>query len=62
MARTVDGVASAQLTGFGRQGADLRAALDPGLIRLARTEIARLENDPDWPEHGLLRLDLLGGK
>jgi hypothetical protein len=29
---------------------------------LGRLEIARLDNDPNFPEHGLLRLDLRGGK
>jgi hypothetical protein len=29
---------------------------------LGRLEIARLDNDPNFPEHGVLRLDLRGGK
>jgi hypothetical protein len=31
-------------------------------MKLGRLEIARLDNDPNFPEHGVLRLDLRGGK
>ncbi len=61
-AHAVEGVASATATRFGRLGgADGGRALDDGYIGLNALEIARLDNDPDWPERGVLRLDLLGG-
>lgn len=39
-----------------------RVNLDRGSIRIAALEIARLANDPNFPEHGTLRLNLMGGK
>jgi hypothetical protein len=61
-ARMVPGVVSAQVTGFGRQGQDDPKPLADGFLRLGRLEIPRLDNDPNAPEHGVLRLDLHGGK
>lgn len=61
-ARSVAGVDSVQVTRFQRQGqADPRPLAD-GFMALGRLEIARLANDPNFPEHGVLRLDLHGGK
>ena len=61
-ARGVAGVASVQATRFQRQGnADGRFLAD-GVMRLARLEVPRLDNDPNFPEHGVLRLDLIGGQ
>ena len=31
-------------------------------LPLGRLEIARLDNEPNFPEHGVLRLDINGGK
>jgi hypothetical protein len=61
-ARSVPGVASVQVTRFQRQGREDPKALDDGFISLERLEIARLDNDPSFPEHGVLRLTLRGGK
>ena len=61
-AHQVPGVASVQVTTFQRQGTDDPAYLLSGELPLARLEIARLDNDPNFPEHGVLRLDLDGGK
>ncbi len=61
-ARTVAGVASVQVTRFQRQGQDDAKPLADGFLPLGRLEIARLDNDPNFPEHGVLRLDLHGGK
>jgi hypothetical protein len=61
-ARTVAGVASVQVTRFQRQGQDDGKPLADGMLALGRLEIARLDNDPNFPEHGVLRLDLHGGK
>jgi baseplate J-like protein len=61
-ARQVAGVASVQATRFQRQGTDDPTFLANGYMTLSRLEIARLDNDPNFPEHGVLRLSLFGGK
>ncbi|HPR45323.1 MAG TPA: putative baseplate assembly protein, partial [Ottowia sp.] len=61
-ARTVAGVASVQVTRFQRQGQPDPTPLADGFMPLGRLEIARLDNDPNFPEHGVLRLELHGGK
>lgn len=61
-ARAVVGVESLEVTSFQRQGQDETRFLDEGLMRLGRLEVARLDNDPNFPEHGVLRLTLHGGK
>lgn len=61
-ARTVPGVVSVQVLRFTRQGDDDPTPLADGYLRLGRLEIARLDNDPSFPEHGVLRLELHGGK
>ena len=61
-ARTVPGVASVQVTRFQRQGQVDPKPLADGFMTLGRLEIVRLDNDPNFPEHGVLRLNLHGGK
>jgi len=61
-ARTVPGVESMEVIHFSRQGQDDPKPLADGFMPLGRLEIARLDNDPDFPEHGVLGLDLHGGK
>jgi hypothetical protein len=61
-AEAIDGIASAQITTFQRQGQASREALDRGKLELGRLEIARLENNPDFPERGVFRVSLEGGK
>lgn len=61
-ARTVAGVASVQVLRFTRQDEDDPQPLADGFMRLGRLEIARLDNDPNYPEHGVLRFELHGGK
>ncbi|MEM5317155.1 putative baseplate assembly protein [Paraburkholderia sp. JHI869] len=61
-ARTVPGVAVVQVTTFQHQGTDDGRYLITGELTIGPYEIARLDNDPDFPEHGVLRLDLHGGK
>lgn len=36
--------------------------MDRGYISMERLEIARLDNDPNFPENGILRLNMWGGK
>jgi hypothetical protein len=47
---------------FQRQRDDSTSALDTGVLSMGRLEIARLDNDPSFPEHGLLALTMGGGK
>ena len=61
-AHRVDGVESVIATAFGRLGADTTRPIDDGLVSLSALEIARLDNDPDWPERGVLRMAMEGGK
>ena len=61
-ARTVAGVGSVQVTRFQRQGQADPKPLADGFMTLGRLEIVRLDNDPNFPEHGVLRLELHGGK
>lgn len=65
----VDGVDSVVATRFARlaeQGADLARAtaanLDRGAIPIGRLEVLRLDDDPDFPDNGLLGLTMRGGK
>ncbi len=61
-AQAVAGVASVQITTFQRQGLAETSGLANGFLAMNRLEIARLENDPNFPEHGLFTLELGGGR
>jgi predicted phage baseplate assembly protein len=61
-AQAVDGVDSVRITKFQRWGLDSDVALQLGMLTLGRLEVARLDNDPSFPDHGVFRLTLLGGK
>lgn len=60
--RGVAGVASATVVKFQRQGTDEMRFIDDGKLPLGRLEIARLDNDPNFPERGVLRVGMGGGK
>jgi predicted phage baseplate assembly protein len=62
LARQVPGVSSVHITHFSRQGEDDVTALSDGFMRIGEFEIARLDNNPNFPEHGVLKLTMLGGK
>jgi hypothetical protein len=47
---------------FQRQGQDDPTALQTGRLELGRLEIARCDNDRNFPEHGVFQLELGGGK
>jgi hypothetical protein len=55
-AQAVPGVDSIVITKFQRQGIDSDTAIASGRLDLGRLEIARLDNDPSFPEHGVLTL------
>lgn len=61
-AQAVDGVASVQITKLKRQGDNNNDAVDTGQLSLGRLEIARLDNDPNYPDHGVFTLIMKGGK
>jgi predicted phage baseplate assembly protein len=60
-AQDVDGVSSVTVTTFQRQGQSATNAVSAGVIYLQSLEIARLENDPNYPEHGILTVTVNGG-
>ena len=57
----VDGVESAEVMVFKRYWDVAGDALERGRIALGDYEIARLDNDPNFPENGSLRLSAVGG-
>jgi hypothetical protein len=61
-AQRVPGVQYAEITMFRRYGQPSTSALGSGELRLERTEIAELDNDPNFPDRGVLRITLGGGK
>lgn len=61
-AHAVAGVDSVKVTAFGPQDAPDPRALADGRLELGRLQIARLDNDPNFPERGRLLLLLDGGK
>jgi predicted phage baseplate assembly protein len=61
-AQATPGVDSVEVTKFQRQGAPSGEALLSGKLELARLEIARLDNDPNFPERGVFRLKVVSGR
>jgi hypothetical protein len=61
-ARSVAGVLAVTATKFQPQGVDTAQFLDTGEIATASLQVARLDNDPNYPDHGQLTLVLEGGK
>ncbi len=61
-AQNVAGVDSVEITKFQRQGIESKAALKSGKLELGRLEIARCDNNANFPERGVFRLIMLGGK
>jgi hypothetical protein len=58
----VDGVRSATVTRLQRLGVGPSGELEEGILRIGPLEIARLNNDPNHPERGRLRLKVRGGR
>ena len=59
-AQAVTGVESVTVTRFKRLFGAATDELDTGVLRLGPLEVARLDNDPAFPEHGRLLLDFKG--
>ncbi|MBE7169304.1 MAG: putative baseplate assembly protein [Williamsia sp.] len=61
-AQAVQGVDSVRITVFQRQGQNSSEALTSGKLLLGRREIARLDNDRNFPERGVFSLAMKGGR
>jgi hypothetical protein len=61
-ARSIPGVISVTATQFQPQGLSSPQYLAAGEIKLGSLQVARLDNDPSYPDHGQLSLVMLGGK
>lgn len=61
-ARSVAGVLSVAAAVFQPQGVTTNRYLDAGEIKLGQLQIARLDNDRNFPDHGKLTLLMEGGK
>ncbi|HZJ65577.1 MAG TPA: putative baseplate assembly protein, partial [Kofleriaceae bacterium] len=61
-AQAVTGVECATVTELRRLFEPPNRELENGVLPLGAQEIAQLENDPDFPEHGQLTLILRGGR
>jgi hypothetical protein len=62
-AMRLEGVAAVRITTFQRQASPdpKQLALKAGKLTLARLEIARLDNDSNYPEHGVFHLNVEDG-
>jgi hypothetical protein len=62
-AMAVDGIETVRVDALHRLNEpDAGAAIEIGQLTLRPDEIARLDNDPDYPENGRIELDLGGGR
>ena len=61
-AQAVTGVESVTVTKLERLFKGPNGELDDGVLRVGPTEVARLDNDPNAPDHGVLTLTLRGGR
>lgn len=61
-AASVQGIASIKVTIFQRQDIPGDDGLNNGLLTFDWLEVARLDNDPNDPEHGTFLLNVTGGK
>lgn len=61
-AQAVAGVGHLEVTTLRRQGRPDTDAVQSGELRVGPREIVRLDNDPNFPERGVLRVRVRGGK
>ena len=61
-AQAVQGVDSVEVKTFQRMNNPASSGLENGRLNMSRQEIARLDNDPNFPMHGVLRVIPKGGK
>jgi hypothetical protein len=62
LVKNLDGVFDVTVTTLERKFQPSDAALASGILRMAPWEIARLDNDPNRPENGTLKLTMRGGR
>jgi hypothetical protein len=62
VARSVTGVENVVATTFKRYMEVLNQEIENGLIPIGPLEVARLDNDPDFVENGVLKLKMVGGR
>ncbi|WCM54385.1 putative baseplate assembly protein [Pseudomonas sp. WJP1] len=60
-AHSVTGVASLEVKVFQRWGKTPNQEIEQGFIHATPLEVLRLDNDPNFPENGRLRLSMQGG-
>ena len=61
-AQAVAGVESVKVTKLQRIYEPANGEIETGVLPLDMLEIARLDNDPSFPENGRIRLDMRGGR
>lgn len=61
-AQAVEGVESVRVTRFERLDEGPNGEIEAGVLPLGSLEVARLDNDPGFPERGRLTLKLEGGR
>jgi hypothetical protein len=61
-AQSVEGVESVSVTRLQRLFEEPKGELESGVLDIGPLEVARLDNDPNYPEHGQLVLELRGGR
>lgn len=62
VAQAVQGVLAVEVTTLQRFGQGPNQELQMGVLEIGPLEIAQLDNDPSFPEHGILTLTLKGGR
>ena len=60
--RSVEGVTAVRAVQFQPQGVNSAQYLSAGEIKLGPLQVARLDNDPNFPNHGQLTLVMEGGR
>lgn len=61
-AQSTPGVASVKITKLRRQGDTITTVPDTGVFELSRREIARCDNDPNFPERGSLNIVIVNNQ
>jgi hypothetical protein len=61
-AQGVEGVESVRVRRLKRLSERRRDEIKEGVLPLGPLEVARLDNDPNFPEHGRLVLEVRGGR
>ena len=61
-AQAVPGVESVAVTRFQRLFESANHEIENGVLPLRVNEIAQLDNDPNYPEHGKLEIQVKGGR